>query len=210
MKTPFTVADTELAKLKRYVSAEFHNTANTLSFDEVNVAGAKETASDLYSRLKTYNNQMFRRIAKKVYHEAFVEAGGEDEPENPDAAIILAILLMYHPVTKYMYNNEVRRKQERFVEGILSSTDKEMGRAAINRAAKLWYEQGREYADISVNEARKQAFKDANVQKVKYHAQIDARTCQDCIDNDGQIYLINEAPKLPRHYHCRCWYTPVK
>lgn len=42
------------------------------------------------------------------------------------------------------------------------------------------------------------------VQKVRYSAVLDERTCSECASFDGNTYDIDYAPELPRHKNCRC------
>ncbi len=37
----------------------------------------------------------------------------------------------------------------------------------------------------------------------------DGHTCDDCLDLDGQIFDIEDAPECPYHVNCRCTYAPV-
>ena len=52
-------------------------------------------------------------------------------------------------------------------------------------------------------------YEDTGVEKVKWVAEHDHRTCGDCKELDGEVFDLDKAPdKL--HYQCRCWITPVK
>lgn len=209
MKTPFSFADKQLAKLKQSISAEFQNAANSLSFDELNVTTAKKQTVELYNRLRATTQKMLESVSKQAYKAAFAEAGAAGDEADWEAAFVAMVLMAYNPVTQYVYNNEVRRKRERLTEAIIAAPNRAAMRAAFNRAAKLWFAQAREYTDITVDDARWRAFEDAEVQKVRYRAEHDERTCHECRELDGTVYAIYERPDLPRHYHCRCWLEPV-
>lgn len=216
MKSPYSQADKQLAKLKKSISAEFHNTANLLNFDELNVADTKQTTKVLYDRLKSQSKQILERIAKSAYHDAYAETQSKGEREDEDKekdfsgiALIAALFKMYHPLTRYVYKSEAHRKQERLMEGILSATGQQGIRQALDRAARLWFEQNRQYADFAVDEARLKAFKDAGVKKVQWRAEVDNNTCDECKKLNGEIFTISNVPDIPRHHHCRCYLTPV-
>lgn len=209
MKTPYAFADEQLSELKKYVSAEFHNAANVMSFDEVNIQSAKKLTKQLYAELIAQNEKVFNRIGKRCYKDALKETGKYDDDFWFSTAIILALLSRYHPVTQYQYNNEATRKRDRFTEVLLSAPDAQTMRAAFNDAAKRWFEQSRQYADFSVAEARTNAFKDAKIQRVKWMAEHDEKTCDECKALDGRIFDIDAVPEIPMHRHCRCWLEPV-
>lgn len=209
MKTPYSFADDELQSLKQYVTAEFHNTANVMSFDELNIMSTKEMVKELYSKLLSQNERVFKRIAKKCYKNTMKECGMTLVEGITGAAIIAALLARYHPVTQYQYKSEATRKRDRFVEALLSAQDEHAMRTAFNDAAKRWFDQSRQYADFSVSDAMKQAFEDAGVEKVKWMAEHDEKTCKICRELDGQIFKLSDAPEIPQHRHCRCWLVPV-
>lgn len=209
MRTPYAFADEQLLELKKFVSAEFHNAANAMSFDEVNILSAKKLTKQLYTKLIARNEKVFNRIGKRCYKNAVKETDEDISNLVFSAAIIVSLLSKYHSVTQYQYNNEAIRKRDRFTEVLLSTQDAQSFRKAFNDAAKRWFEQSRQYADFSVTEARSAAFKDANVQKVRWMAEQDDRTCRECRELDGKIFEIDNVPEIPRHRHCRCWLVPV-
>lgn len=208
MKTPFAFADKQLAKLKQSVSAEFHNTANTLSFDELNVVNDRDVTVNLYNRLRSTHEKMLESVERQAYKAAYAETGNEGDAPDFESRIAL-LLVDYNSLTEYVYVNEVRRKRERLMEALIAAPNRTAQRAALNKAAKLWFAQAREYTDITVEDARLRAFEDAGIEKVRYVAEEDERTCHECREMNGKVYPIHEAPDLPRHYHCRCCLEPV-
>ena len=55
------------------------------------------------------------------------------------------------------------------------------------------------------NESFMKFCEETGVKKVKYNATLDNRTCEDCMEYDGEIYGLYNAPSLPRHPLCRCF-----
>lgn len=208
MKTPYGYADKQLIALKRYVSAEFHNSANLLNFDELNVASVKELTDSLYSRLKTRNEVVFRAVAKHAYSAAMDEIDGSEEQDG--VAIVAMLLKRYDPITQYVYKYEARRKQERLAEALIAAPNRESARIAFDRAARLWFDQSRQYTDLSVDEARMQAFKDSGIRQVEWMAEQNERTCSRCRELDGKVFRLEDVPQFPQHHHCRCWLVPVR
>lgn len=52
-------------------------------------------------------------------------------------------------------------------------------------------------------------YKRMGIKKVRRCAVLDARTCDICASEDGTVYFINEAPNLPEHIRCRCYWEKV-
>ena len=214
MMNPYTYADSEIARMRTFVNAEFHNAVNELPFDEMNVAKVKKRAKRLFSRLADRNREACERIAKRAYEEAVREAEeARFSPVSVDEKIgsLLALALFrgYHPVTEYVYNNEVIRKRDRFTESVSSARNRNAVRNAYDKATRLWFGQSRQYADLAVDVAREEAFRDAGVRRVRWIAILDKKTCAKCKERDGKIYLLSEVPDKP-HRGCRCYTIPVK
>lgn len=123
-------------------------------------------------------------------------------------ALVAALFLLYSPVTKYQYRNETERKRERLADGILSAKHRQDVRDVYNTGAKVWFNQARQYIDMSVDTAREAAFEDAGVTDVKWVAQKDGKVCKECRERDGMIYRIGQVPDKP-HPRCRCYIVPV-
>ena len=58
-----------------------------------------------------------------------------------------------------------------------------------------------------LNEAQKQSYKDKGYQKVIWLAELDERTCTECMDINGKEYEIDAAPSVV-HPRCRCTCYP--
>jgi hypothetical protein len=75
--------------------------------------------------------------------------------------------------------------------------------------------QKKKYANLTDNifmyvilKSMLEAYKDLGVEKVIRVAELDERTCQDCIELDGTIYNLGEEPEIMLHDFCRCYYEP--
>lgn len=56
------------------------------------------------------------------------------------------------------------------------------------------------------NDSFKRFCNEAGVKKVRRNAVLDNRTCNDCSSFDGKVYDLKDAPDLPAHPLCRCFY----
>ena len=59
------------------------------------------------------------------------------------------------------------------------------------------------------NESFMKFCEETGVKKVKYNATLDNKTCEDCAEYDGEVYNLYNAPSLPRHPLCRCFYEII-
>lgn len=59
------------------------------------------------------------------------------------------------------------------------------------------------------NNAQDEAYQNGNIEKVIYNSALEDNTCSVCANLDGTIFDINNAPDLPLHVNCKCFYTPV-
>lgn len=51
--------------------------------------------------------------------------------------------------------------------------------------------------------------KENGIKKVRYVAELDNKTCNDCKDYEGEVYEIDNLPfDLPQHANCRCYFIP--
>lgn len=172
-----------------------------LPFDELNVLG---TIRVLYDNLAADNRKIYFDLAKKSYLQA--EPHGDDEPS---AEWLLALLLAYEPVTKYVYQHEVDRKRARLAEALVS-----VGRAQrkqneeLRRGLSLWSQQTAQYADIVTDAAMIKAFTDAGITKLRWVTQEDEKVCKTCRERDGNVYPVTELLEKP-HWRCRCYWEPV-
>ena len=88
--------------LRRVIPTVYQNAYNKLKFDELNVTGAREHARDLYAMLTKINRMAFKRIIKRAYLAAAIEARAAGYRPPPDdtkerekatTAVFLALIM---------------------------------------------------------------------------------------------------------------------
>ena len=57
--------------------------------------------------------------------------------------------------------------------------------------------------------ATRRAYKDVGVQYVRWVAEKDDKTCDECMALDGLVFLLRDVPDKP-HYNCRCTLKPIE
>lgn len=188
---PYQTADKVISYLiKRY--GRLFRQARTTSLDELNVIAVSH---DIYDTALNETKQEMARLSRVVY-----ERYGDRE-DFDGTAFVLALMLAYDPVTKYVYENEVDRKRARFVEGVLGSTTP---LEEIKLAERLWATMNKVFADEVTFQTMLQAYRDQGVKKVRWVTSEDERRCATCGAMHGKIYSIDKVPPKP-HRNCRCW-----
>lgn len=166
--------------------------------DSLNVI---DRSKEMYDLLNELNKDAFLEIAKKTYREIYPTS---DNP--PDTEWLLAFLLGYDVITKYVYEHEIDRKRARFAEALIATKKKQQ---EFSTASSLLWKQTAQYGITITDEALMKAFIDTGVKKVRWIAEDDNRVCEVCRSRKNKIYPIDKAPKKT-HYNCRCYYEPVK
>jgi SPP1 gp7 family putative phage head morphogenesis protein len=188
---PYQTADKVISYLiKRY--QRLFRKARTTAFDELNVIAVSH---DIYDTALSETKQEMARLSRVVY-----ERYGDRE-DFDGTAFVLALMLAYDPVTKYVYENEVDRKRARFVEGVLGSPSP---LEEIKLAERLWVSMNKVFADEVTFQTMIQAYRDMGVKKVRWVTSEDERRCATCGAMHGKIYSIDKVPPKP-HRNCRCW-----
>lgn len=207
--------DSLLAKAKKKIRTEF-NRLGVMGFDSLNVVNTKKVTKEMFDRLLSDNEKTYRKAAEDAYSKAKkkAEAAGytEEEPEGVGGEWLLGVLLAYNLITGYLYDREAERKRLRLNEQILTAREydsREMYNESLRKTANLWWTQTFQYGITVVDEATIQAYEDMGVEKVKWIATVDSRTCKVCRERNGKIYQLSKVP-AKTHYNCRCYLEPVE
>ena len=229
MRKWYEKGDELYAKLVKVIKRTFRQSRLTLDFDNINqpVKTIKTESVRLYKVLARKNREHFFDLADWVYMEAYLEGlpfSEEMKGRNASDSKISKIakkaitdkwmdkeLRKYSPSTKYVYANEVERKRARFFEAVVSDAEMHNRREMEEdyaTAERSWTRQAKqEFIDIE-DAAAKRAYKDVGVQYVRWVAEKDDKTCDECLSLDGLVFLLRDVPDKP-HYNCRCRLEPV-
>ena len=208
--------DSLLAKAKKKIRTEF-NRMGVMGFDSLNVVNTKKVTKEMFDRLLADNEKTYRRAADNAYSKAKKKALSagyteEEKTEGVGGEWLIGILLAYNLVTGYLYDKEVERKRLRLNEQILTAREydsREMYNDGLRRTANLWWTQTAQYGIDVVDKATIRAYKDMGVDKVKWVAELDSRTCTVCRERNGNVYELSKVPSKT-HYNCRCYLEPIE
>jgi SPP1 gp7 family putative phage head morphogenesis protein len=161
---------------------------------------------DIYKTVKKEFQKALAPITEEIYIEA-LEMGFDGEVEDLDESFIEEFFEEYNPVTKYVFKNEIDRKNSRLFESVVASTNEI--HQSYKTAENLITKQVKQYAIDLEDKVAKTVYKALGIEKVMWVSEMDHKTCSVCAELDGEIFPLNEAPPK-QHYNCRCVLTPVK
>lgn len=197
METPYKETDKTIAYLNKQYIKLFRKVT---SFDELNVINVSH---EIYDEALRVTEKEASRLVKSVYDRY----SDENTMEYEEAyAFVLALMLAYNPVTKYVYKNELDRKRARFVEGVISS---DAPREEVELAKRLMVALNKQFLDDATFDAVVEAYKGDGVEEVRWVTAVDDKRCKECESRHGKIYPISKIPPKP-HIHCRCYVEKVK
>lgn len=199
------------ATLKRKIKQEF-NRLILAGFDELNVIRVQSITESIWKRVDRFNRDAYAEMCEWTYEWVYVQYG--DKPPHKDwTKVVDDWLRGYDPVTKYIYDRELERKRLRLNEGVLTTreTQDRPGLTDVVRtAANLLLTQSLQYGLDLIGETELEAFQEAAEDEdalIRYNACNDSKTCNECWKLNGKVFTVSEAPHIPQHYRCRCWYT---
>ena len=198
METPYRKTDKVIDYMNRQYGRLFRKAA---SFDELNVI---PLSHEIYDAVYAMVKKEATRLAGVIYSDHRDE--DETEGEFDATGFVLALLLAYNPVTKYVFETELDRKRARFAESLIASNTP---LEEIALAKRLVAGMDAQFMDDVTFEAVVQAFRDNGTERVRWVTAEDDRRCKKCKSMHGKIYPIDEIPPKP-HIHCRCWVEEVE
>ena len=203
------MSDEAVAKITKKLNREFRHNRLAL-FDEMNVVGVRKHIKKLYKKSYEIIKTEFSAILNPLYEEIYDEAialGFDGDLRNLDEAWIEEFFDEYNPVTKYVFSNEIGRKESYLFEALISDIDTRPQSYA--KAEKYLIRQVKQSAIDLEDDIAKVVYEDLGVKKVQWVAEDDYRTCGVCKELDGEIFDLNKAPDK-QHHNCRCILIPVK
>lgn len=196
MQTPYSKTDKTIQYLNNQITKLFRR---SMPGDELNVI---QVSHEIYDIAYEVAEKEATRLAESVYRSY---RRGNDDVVFDAASFVLALILAYNPVTKYVFKNEIDRKRARFAEGVLASN---VPREEIALAKRLLVAMSVQFMDDVTFDTLVRAYEDNGTKNVRWVTHPDDKRCKDCADRHGKIYPIHKIPPKP-HLHCRCWVEEV-
>ena len=206
---PYQISNAAAEKITTKIHREFRHNRLAL-FDEMNIVQTKKHVHKLYGKIYEIVKQEFMKIVNEIYQTIYDEAvamGFDGDIRNLDEAWVEEFFDLYNPVTKYVFSNEIDRKESRLFEALVSNELERLKSYAY--AERLITNQIEQYSIDLEDSIAKVVYEDTKVKKVMWNAELDHKTCGVCSELDGQIFELNDVPPK-QHHNCRCWITPVK
>lgn len=195
---PYAYADRVVkALVKRFI--RLYGNVNLLPADELNVLrGVRGLYDEVY----------------QIVREAFLRLGRKAYADRSGASLLSARvkrritenwldkrLSDYDPVTKTVFANDFRRREELLAEAILATGDADR---ELRNALKTMTRMIRQEAITVTDRARDAADQDDDVGKVIWLTRQDELRCGACGMLHGEIFDADQVPDKP-HVNCRCW-----
>jgi SPP1 gp7 family putative phage head morphogenesis protein len=176
----------------------------------MNVVGVRKHVNKLYKDVYKIIKKEFSEILNPLYVEIYDEAkalGFDGDLRDLDEGWIEEFFDEYNPVTKYVFKNEIDRKKSYLFESLVADVGSR--HQSYVKAEKYLVRQVKQ-CGIDIEDAvALQVFKDLGVEKVKWVAEHDYKTCGVCSELDGETFVIDDAPDK-QHHNCRCYLIPVR
>ena len=176
----------------------------------MNVLQIKKHVDKLYKDTFKIIKSELLAVANDIYAEVADEAmalGFDGDLGDIDEAWIEEFFREYSPVTKYVFSNEIDRKNSRLFEALVSKLEERLN--SYTTAEKLLVRQVKQCGIELEDKIVETAYKDTNVKKVQWVAEQDHKTCGVCNELDGEIFELENVPDK-QHINCRCYLVPVK
>ena len=203
------MSDAAVARIIKKLNREFRHNRLAL-FDEMNIAGVRKHIKKLYKNAYQSIVEEFFKILNPLYEEIYDEAialGFDGDLQDLDEGWIEEFFDEYNPVTKYVFSNEVGRKESYLFEAIVA--DAVSRHQSYNKAEKYLARQVKQGGIDFEDAVARKVYKDLGVTKVKWVAEKDYKTCSVCAELDGEVFSLEDAPDK-QHHNCRCYLFPVK
>ena len=209
MKNPYQKADAAAEKIIRKISQEFRH--NRLAhFDEMSVIQTRKHIKKLFGDVEKIIKKELLKLLLPLeddYYDIALDMGFDGDIEDLDESFVEEFFEEYNPVTKYVFKNELGRKESRLFEALVAvPLDKVHIYAAAEKLLKRQVQQA--VIDLE-DEVAKTVYKALGVKEVLWISEQDDRTCGVCQEMDGTVYELDDVPPKP-HYHCRCYLIPVR
>ena len=179
-------------------------------FDEMNVIQTRKHIKKLYGDVEKIIRKELVKILLPLedeYYDIALDMGFDGDLEDLDESFIEEFFEEYNPVTKYVFKNELVRKESRLFESLVAVPMDKVH--SYKTAEKLLVRQVKQSVIDLEDEVAKSVYKALGVKKVQWVAEHDERTCGVCHELDGLIYDLKDIPPK-QHYQCRCYLIPVK
>lgn len=189
-------------KIIRYLTKQIIRTFGKakvllLSFDELNVL---DYSAEMYKYLREITFTAYWKLAEYVYHKNLPKGAKGKITE----AWLRDFLASYDPVTKYVYDHEVDRREARFAESVIASINRAK---EIEAGMRSWSRMVNQYAIGVTDASALKAYADGGVERVIWITEDDEKRCSECKKREGNIYDIAKVPPKP-HPGCRCKLYP--
>lgn len=208
-RNPYQLSDRAVARITKKLNREFRHNRLAL-FDELNVTGIRKHIKKLYKKSRTTIQEEFVSIFQTLRQEVADEAkalGYDGDIQDLDEGWVEEFFEEYSPVTKYVFSNEIDRKESYLFEAL--AADMSAKHQSYKKAEKYLINQVKQGGIEFDDAVTKAVYKAVGVQKVRWIAEDDSKTCGVCRELDNKVFPLEEVPPK-QHHNCRCYLAIAK
>ena len=122
MKIPYQIADEAAARIIKKIHKQFQHNRLAL-FDEMNILQTRKHVKKLYRNVERIVIKEFTEILhfiEEEYYDIALDMGYDGDIRDLDESFIEEFFEEYNPVTKYVFKNEMGRKESRLFESLVA------------------------------------------------------------------------------------------
>ncbi len=208
-RIPYQLSDKAVARITKKLNQEFRHNRLAL-FDELNVTGVRKHIKKLYKKSRSIIQEEFISIFQILCQEVADEAnalGYDGDIQDLDEGWVEDFFEEYSPVTKYVFSNEIDRKESYLFEAVVASP--ETKHQSYQKAEKYLINQIKQGGIEFDDAVAKAVYKELGVKKVRWIAEDDSKTCGVCRELDNKVFPLEKVPPK-QHHNCRCYLLPIR
>ena len=208
-RNPYQLSDRAVARITKKLNREFRHNRLAL-FDELNVTGVRKHIKKLYKKSRTTIQEEFVSIFQMLRQEVADEAkslGYDGDLQDLDEGWVEEFFEEYSSVTKYVFSNEIDRKESYLFEALVA--DMATKNQSYLKAEKYLINQVKQGGIEFDDAVAKAVYKELGVKKVRWIAEDDSKTCGVCRELDNKVFPLEEVPPK-QHHNCRCYILPIR
>jgi SPP1 gp7 family putative phage head morphogenesis protein len=202
----------ELAKYNRKMKLKEQIRSEIKKYKSNFISNYRDDLAGLYKNESLFTQNLLKNTSELGINQEFNRLPTRAIKSEVVDSVTIKGKTMTEYVSRYGNDLAFRIEQELFESVALGENPEKTARRLNEATKKLGYNRvemtTRSWNNAILNQSNLDVYEQANLEKVRYLATLDVRTCPECSVDHNNVYVIGEQPFLPRHPDCRCAYSP--